>query len=230
VLIYFLKEAPDKFDGTTVITFSGQRIIVINSDLPNYRKRFTIAHELAHLIMHLPYVDSIDGYRNTENEADRFASEFLMPEMEIRRDLIRFKWSLLSDLKQFWRVSKAALIRRAYDLNFIDNSKYTSMMIELSRSGERRKERTDVSLDAPSLLKQIIRIYLEDLAYSHSDLYKIMMISSSDFNYYITGVDKSKNKLKVVLNDEEQISNIPKKDVCNTYATGTNGSLFTIYQ
>jgi len=229
VLVYFLKEAPDKFDGTTIITFSGQKIIVINSKLPNYRKRFTIAHELAHIVMHLPYVNIIDGYRNTENEADRFASEFLMPEMEIRRDLIHFRWSLLSDLKQFWRVAKSALIRRAYDLNYIDNSKYTSMMIELSRSGERRKERTDVDLDSPTLLSQIITIYLKDFSYTQLDLLKMMRISHSDYSHYIMGIDRTKSKLQVVMNDDESADSIDSQvKLCYSYTAEPNDLLHRI--
>ncbi|SOD17627.1 XRE family transcriptional regulator [Pedobacter xixiisoli] len=199
ILVYFLRQSPDKFDGTTIITYSGQRIIVINDNLPNYRKRFTIAHEFGHVTMHLPYSPITEPYRDVENEADRFAAEFLMPEMDIRRDLIRFKYSLLTDLKRYWKVSKAALIRRAYDLKFIDQSKYTFMMIELSRYGERRQENSDVDLDHPLILAQIIKIYGEQLNYDKQDIYNMISISPDDFDFYILGKDKETKKLRIVI-------------------------------
>jgi len=199
ILVYFLKQAPEKFDGTTIVTYSGQRIIIVNDSLPNYRKRFTIAHEFGHGIMHLPYSPIIDPNRDVENEADRFASEFLMPELEIRRDLIRFRYSLLSDLKPYWKVAKSALIRRAFDLKFIDQSKYTFMMIELSRYGERRQENSDVDLDAPLILAQIIKIYGEELEYKREDIYSMIGISPEDFEFYILGKDKEVKRLRVII-------------------------------
>ncbi|MBK7012326.1 MAG: ImmA/IrrE family metallo-endopeptidase [Xanthomonadales bacterium] len=45
-------------------------MIFINKDVPGDRWRFTLAHELAHLVMHdIPKPDM-------EDEADEFASEF----------------------------------------------------------------------------------------------------------------------------------------------------------
>lgn len=61
-------------------------------------------------------------------------------------DLVNVRQSTLGDLKRYWKVSKAALIRRAYDLTLINKNKYTNMMIELSRSAERRTEREDIGL------------------------------------------------------------------------------------
>lgn len=71
--------------------------IVVNTAHPRTRKRFTMAHELAHLILHeytTPHADrgyklrfrdsrSADGSIAEEIEANQFAAELLMP-----RDLV----------------------------------------------------------------------------------------------------------------------------------------------
>lgn len=199
IIVYFFKDAPDKFDGTTIVTNNGQHVIVVNDKFPNDRKRFTLAHELGHVIMHLPYSPITDPDRDTENEANRFASEFLMPELDIRRDLIYFRFSLLGDLKSFWKTSKSAIIRRAYDLKFIDKTKYTNMMIELSRIGERKQEKGEVELDQPSLIKLVIQTYYDKLDYNRDELSNMLRISFEDFEQFLLGKDKDAPKLRVVV-------------------------------
>ncbi|MPR35912.1 XRE family transcriptional regulator [Salmonirosea aquatica] len=199
IMVYFLKNAPEKFDGTTIVTQSGQRIIVINDSLSNDRKRYTIAHEFGHNVMHLPFSPILDPDRDVEREADSFASEFLMPELDIRRDLINFRFSKLGDLKAFWKVSKASLIRRAYDLKHVDKTKYTNMMIELSRAGERKVERNDVNLDSPALLQLITATYINELGYTREELSNIISISSEDFDFFLLGKEPNRAKFKIVI-------------------------------
>jgi transcriptional regulator with XRE-family HTH domain len=55
-------------------------LIFMNANMPGERYRFTLAHELAHLVMHNhPETDE-----NMECQADEFAGELLMPAKEIR--------------------------------------------------------------------------------------------------------------------------------------------------
>lgn len=76
--------------------------VVINSDNPVNRRRFTLAHELGHIVIpwHMgSFVDCLDsdavhsstGYWAAEEEANRFAAELLMPsswvENQIELDL-----------------------------------------------------------------------------------------------------------------------------------------------
>lgn len=69
-------------------------VIVVNASNPEVRKRFTIAHELGHVVMHRftkPHADnrfgvrfrdrrSSEGTDFEEVEANQFAAELLMPE------------------------------------------------------------------------------------------------------------------------------------------------------
>ena len=91
-------------------------IIFANIDVPGDRLRFTLAHELGHIIMH-----SVPRPR-MEKEADRFAAEFLMPSRDIRPSLSQLSLSKLANLKIHWKVSMAALLYRAKELNKISGN------------------------------------------------------------------------------------------------------------
>src|SRR5690606_17280228 len=74
-------DAFEKFDGVSFVTDGGNPVIVINKRFSNDRKRFTIAHELGHLLMHSIDNPAIPLHRHKlkEGEANEYASEFLMP-------------------------------------------------------------------------------------------------------------------------------------------------------
>lgn len=182
IVIYFLN-ADDRFDGITLFTDSGIPIMFINKNMPNDRKRFTIGHELGHLIMHIPFIHFRDS-DEIEREANQFSAEFNMPESECRPDLIRLKYSNLGHLKDYWKMSKAAIIYRAKEIGTINGNTYKYLIIELSRRGERKRETGIVFLDRPVIIKQIIDLYKEELGYSLDELTELMSISIGDFNKY----------------------------------------------
>lgn len=95
---------------------SGYRIIVNANDNPR-RRRFTMAHEVAHFILHRDLLgeDVVDDalYRSAalsdeyERQADRFAAQILLP-AEMVRDAYK-SLKVLSLLAQLFDVSDAAL-------------------------------------------------------------------------------------------------------------------------
>ncbi len=72
------------FYSHPVVGFS----ILVNLDMTPGRRRFTIAHELAHALFHSEserYIVSTSGKPPRERFADAFAGEFLMPTEGVRR-------------------------------------------------------------------------------------------------------------------------------------------------
>ena len=132
VIIYEIHEI-EKFDGVSFITDKGFPVIIVNKNFSNDRKRFTIAHELGHILLHNENLYPISSYRDKEKEANIFASEFLMPEDEIKNSLRQLKMSDLGDLKSYWLTSMKYIIRKAKDLKCIDENRYRFFMIEMSR-------------------------------------------------------------------------------------------------
>lgn len=115
--------------------------------------RFTLAHELGHVIMHQkPSADM-------ESEADRFAAEFLMPARDIRPELRPLSLSRLVVLKQYWRVSMAALIQRAGDLKVITERQRRSLWTQMSKEGYRKVEPSPIETERPTVLSDILDVY-----------------------------------------------------------------------
>ena len=197
IIIKELDFNTDKFDGITLITKKGQPIIFVNTSIPNDRKRFTLSHELGHLIMHLPFEYDLEiSEKDLEKQANAFAAEFLMPEIEIRKDLTYITYSKLSPLKEYWMTSKSSLIYRAYQLGCIGEEKYKNLLIELSRQGERRNERVEVEFQNPKLLNRIIEFFKSDLSYTTTELCDYLSLSLNDFQDFF--VPSSEIKLKIV--------------------------------
>jgi Zn-dependent peptidase ImmA (M78 family) len=104
-------------------------LFVLNDHAPSDRFRFSLAHELGHIIMH-PVAGATVVQ---ERQADEFASEFLMPAADIAAELRgRLDLNRLLALKQRWRVSMAALARRAVTLAAISEWQYRNLMVEMS--------------------------------------------------------------------------------------------------
>jgi Zn-dependent peptidase ImmA (M78 family) len=165
ILLYEL-DANEKFDGVSFITDSGVPLIIVNKNYPNDRKRFTIAHELGHLILHNENYFPVSEYRDKEKEANDFASEFLMPEESIKNSLRNLRLQDLGELKSYWLTSMSSIIRRAYNLKCINESKYKYFSIEFSRSGWFKNEPIKVVLDKPELIFTAKSIYENELGYS----------------------------------------------------------------
>jgi Zn-dependent peptidase ImmA (M78 family) len=95
------KPFPGELSGMVHRRPDGNAVIGVNSLHLLTRRRFTIAHELGHLILHKDEKLHVDegaaiGFRTPESslavddneiEANQFAAELLMPQDLIRRDL-----------------------------------------------------------------------------------------------------------------------------------------------
>lgn len=110
-------------------------IVLINLTAPTDRLRLTLGHELGHLCLHAYEVTP-----DMEDQATRFAAEFLMPEEVIRPQLRNLSLGRLHDLKREWSTSMQALIERAYSLNTITASKREYLYKQLSSKGWRTRE------------------------------------------------------------------------------------------
>jgi Zn-dependent peptidase ImmA (M78 family)/transcriptional regulator with XRE-family HTH domain len=125
-------------------------LFLANATAPGERQRYTFAHELGHAVMH-------PGPREEqETEADRFAAELLMPAREMRDVLEDVTLSRLVELKRAWRVSLAALVRRAHQLGAISDHRYRGLNVELSTSGYRMREPEALLAERPSLVYQTV--------------------------------------------------------------------------
>ena len=169
IIVVCLDIDVDKFDGVSYISDLGHPVILYNKNMDNDRIRYTIAHEFGHTLMHASTSFFISEKRNVEEEANQFASQFLMPDYLIKSMLFNLKLRDLAELKKYWHTSMASIIRRAYDLNCIDRNKYTYYNIELSRKGYKRQEPIMVFIDKPNTFYQAYKLHLDELDYTKED-------------------------------------------------------------
>ncbi|MEV4254607.1 XRE family transcriptional regulator, partial [Spirillospora sp. NPDC049652] len=113
-----------------------------------WRNRFDAAHELGHLVMH---ADAEPGSKIVEDQAHRFAAEFLLPEADVADVLPAVPdWDRLAELKAEWGVSMAALLYRARTLRIMPEQTYREAMATMSRQGWRRAEPSPATITAPA--------------------------------------------------------------------------------
>lgn len=123
------------------------------------RRRFDVAHELGHLLMHW---NSEPGTKEAEQEADAFASAFLLPRKPFVAECPRsIDWTRLRDLKRRWGVSLAAIVRRARDLGILSEATYRRAFTSLNQMGWRTSEPDEPSMERPSLLVRALRLLSE---------------------------------------------------------------------
>ena len=189
-LIQFVERAGvvigfSKFGGASVsgVTFrvSGRPpLILLNKEHPSDRMRFTLAHELGHLVMHrFPTEDM-------EREANLFASALLLPAAEMRQAFTgrRVTLGLLAALKPEWKVAMQALLMRATDLNFVSPNQARYLWQQIASKGWRLREppELDFAPETPTVLPSIVKAHLTQLGYSMDELTKLMRVHQSEFS------------------------------------------------
>ncbi|AWG65092.1 helix-turn-helix domain-containing protein [Mycobacteroides abscessus] len=113
------------------------------------RSRFTLAHELGHIVLHTYRPQAADA----ENEAHRFAGALLVPRHRAEETISESTTlSGFARLKATWGVSIQALIVRAADLGLIGDTRKRSLFVQLSSKGWRKNEPVAVGHESPLLL------------------------------------------------------------------------------
>jgi Zn-dependent peptidase ImmA (M78 family) len=169
---------------------SSRPIFLVNSELRADRTRFSLAHELGHLVMH-----GLPSAGEMEREADQFASEFLMPEREIAPSLGGLTLEGAAQLKAYWKVSIQALIMRARDVGAIPPSRATRLFAELSRLGYRTSEPVNLPTEEPTLLRSVLDTHRQEHDYSLDDLVALSGMPMEDFMRFHPG---DRPRLRVV--------------------------------
>ena len=130
-------------------------IIALTGDHPGDRDRFSIAHELGHLILHSAR-RGVDP-KQAESEAHRFAGALLLPE-EAATEAMRSRITLrsLMDVKATYGISMAAATMRALDLRIISRAQRDAIFRQLTTRGWRTQEPVVVEREQPVLISKII--------------------------------------------------------------------------
>ncbi|MFA1538001.1 helix-turn-helix domain-containing protein [Actinomadura monticuli] len=157
VIVLVLPRAAERVDAFSVGVHPRPMVFFNPAKGDYWRNRFDAAHELGHLVMH---ADAEPGEKVVEDQAHRFAAEFLMPEADIAGELPgTADWECLTRLKAAWGVSMAALLYRARTLGIMQETVYRNAMSAMSSRGWRRHEPgPGKPLEQPTMLTRAVEI------------------------------------------------------------------------
>lgn len=176
----------------TVDAFSiwrGERpFVFLNMKKTPERSRFDAAHELGHLVLHRHGGPKGQG---AEDEANRFASEFLMPAADVTAVAPRVRTlNQIVELKRKWGVSAFALIYRLFKLNILTEWQYRTLCLQASGRGMRETEEKGIAREQ-SRVWQLVLTALWNKRITKMDIAKDLAIPSPEIENLLFGLTTS---------------------------------------
>jgi Zn-dependent peptidase ImmA (M78 family)/DNA-binding XRE family transcriptional regulator len=175
----------ERVDSRSMLTDDKYPVIYLNSNLLGDRQRFSLAFELAHLIMHTFTI--VPHKRDINHEANLFAAEFLMPAKEIIKDFKQgITLSLLGELKRKWKVSMIALLYRADDLGVLTPNQKRYLIQQFNQQKIRRREpqELDIPEEKPQLMRQLLAQYMNKKKLGVAEMAALLCLQASDYLEY----------------------------------------------
>lgn len=165
-------------------------VIVVNRGHNGERQRFTLAHELAHLVLRF------GGLNDAEQEkaADRFAGAFLMAKDMVVSLLGRNRTSIsigeLAELKRLFKVSIASLVVRCAQLGIITKAVYGRLWAQIKNSGwnsQASDEPGTVKAEVPQRMERLCLRAVAEGAVSEGRAAELLGISVRELDRRLMG-------------------------------------------
>ncbi len=161
-------------------------LIVVNSTHNGERQRFTLAHELGHLVLQF---DESMTHTQQEKAADRFAGAFLVAQEMLRKLLGKSRnvvaMGELLYLKDIFKVSVAMLAVRCRQLGILTQAAYSGLWRMMKSSGlvdMGSAEPNPIPAEIPSRMRRLcLRAVAEDVI-SESKASELLRISRRELN------------------------------------------------
>lgn len=152
------------------------------------RRRFNVAHELGHIILH-DEIESIYEYgsiefKKIEEQAHQFASHLLLPDNGFTESLISTNLDFYIELKKHWKVSIAAMVYKTAKLGFINEDQKLYLNKKISFNKWRKKEPLDdiIPLEKPTLYNKVFSLIVDNEIVPRSDLLADLALPLDELN------------------------------------------------
>lgn len=160
----------DAFTQIHELEKNKQFCVVLGNDKQSMvRRNFDAAHEQGHILLHsnLGRIEELsrEEFRQIEDEANNFAAAFLLPKNSFFLDLKEANnLDSYVKLKKKWKVSIAAMLMRARQLERINNNQYQYLMKQISIRKWRIAEPFDDiwELQRPVLFRKSLQVLKEN--------------------------------------------------------------------
>lgn len=167
IKIIEIAEADNLFDGMATIIDEKYAVIVINENFPIERKRFTLLHELGHLILDIPDCD----LKEEEKYCNLFAAEFLFPLSNVFKEFGKNRRSVaiqeLIEAQKKYGISIQAIMYRLLNADIISKNQLSNFYRQINSNKELKKVIDKERFETPEFshrYKQLVyRAYSQEL-------------------------------------------------------------------
>lgn len=177
-------------------------IILTDNNESSVRRRFNVAHEIGHVLLHNS-IESIYDYSSKElknlieKQANLFASHFLLPSKAFEDSLLSISLEYFKDLKKYWIVSIQAMVYKTYSLELINDDQYLYLNKKISWNKWRSKEPYDdeIPVEKPNLMYTVYNMIVENDVMPFSELVNSLNLPKDEIEKIIGGniFDKEEN-------------------------------------
>lgn len=150
------------------------------------RSRLDAAHELGHLVLHGSIkektLSDAASFKEIERQAFLFAGSFLLPGESFGAEIWSPSLNGLLPLKERWKVSLGAMIRRCRTLDIINDEYEQRLWKHYSARGWRKAEPLDDKLppESPRLLGRSVRLLIDEGVRTREQLLDDFRLTASD--------------------------------------------------
>jgi Zn-dependent peptidase ImmA (M78 family)/DNA-binding XRE family transcriptional regulator len=164
---------------------AGKPYVFLNTFKSAESSRFDAAHELAHLVLHQD--GSVSG-RTAEDQANSFASSFLMPRGDVVANIPDCEYvGKLIKAKARWRVSLAALNYRLHKIGIISDWKYRDFCIEIASRGYNKNEPSPINRERSVVWEKVLKVLWAEKT-TQADIARELSIPADEVSGLLFGV------------------------------------------
>lgn len=146
------------------------------------RDRFSLAHELGHLILHRSVSVDEENIDIIEEQANQFASSFLLPAQSYLREFRYPSLDSLKILKHRWKVSIKAQVYRCKELGAISSTTARNLYMNMGKRGWATTEPLDdvIPIEEPLVLTKVLDLLSDQANISLFDIASMLDMSEED--------------------------------------------------
>ncbi|WP_162011079.1 helix-turn-helix domain-containing protein [Streptococcus sp. S784/96/1] len=197
----------DKLDAVSEWIEDRPFIMLTDNGESAVRRRFNVAHELGHILLHGD-IESIHDYTSQElkniieKQANYFASCLLLPENGFLKSLLSTNLEFYIELKKYWKVSIQSMIMRTYQLELINDDQKLYLFKKIGFNKWKRREPLDNELtpEKPNLYHKVF-----DLIVKNDILQKNELIS-----YLSLPKDELEKSLDISIDNKQLVQKSPQ--------------------
>ena len=185
----FKLDLPERVDGLSCrvnrVDGGDIPVVVCSTGKTIERQRFTIAHELGHLVLDIPSAIA------EERTCHRFAGAFLAPRSELIREVGRrrhdFGYAELIEIKRMFGISAAALVMRMRDLGIIKEATLRAIFRGIGSSWRNQEPRPLKRKERPRRFRRLCLRALAEHEISDSKAAELLGLRVSEIDKIMVG-------------------------------------------